>query len=156
MNEFSGLEDTRGRIELSKQQNLNRAEWKVDDTRRSGLKVYREKVNKTPPNMPASRYNPPPGTQYDITKISKSKGMRCIQLETNQFSHKVPLDNVLMCLELTRPHDDPSQVMFPYGFTQGENFNVTNVIMPITTYENLSRELATNFENDMVYNQTLE
>jgi hypothetical protein len=44
--------------------------------------------------------------------------------------------------------------MFPYGFTtkKGE-FKVTNVVMPLNTFTNLSKELYRNFQGDQIYNQ---
>jgi hypothetical protein len=153
MNEIVAREKNRERIKDIKNQYLNSAEWKVLEERRSDLNAYKSLLSNKGPNMPASIYESPPGTQYDISKISRSLGIRCLQLKTNEFNHKIPLDRTLMCLNLARPSDNPENIIFPYGFTEDDNFKITNVIMPIDTYEALSKEIYTNFETDMVYNQ---
>lgn len=153
MNEVAALEKNRERIEKIKGDYLEPADWKISDERRENLNYYKTRLKNTGPNMPASKYKAPFSTQFDITKISKSTGIRCMQLETDQFNHKIPLDRILMSLELARPHDNIENIIFPYGYTQEDSLKVTNVIMPIDIYESLSKEISTNFETGMVYNQ---
>jgi hypothetical protein len=141
-------------IENTIQDYIEPATWEISDERRPGLEEYKRKIEETGPNIPASEFQSPPGTAYDITEISESTGIRCFRMKTDKFSHKVIIDNVLVCLESARIHDDISKVMFPYGFTTKDGeFKVTNVVMPLNTFTNLSKELYRNFQGDQIYNQ---
>jgi hypothetical protein len=155
MNEIVARENNRKEIEDTKEAYLNPADWKISSDRRELLQNYQNSLENAPvtANIGASRYEKPSNTEYDLTKVSKSLGIRCLQLKTDRFSHKVPVDRMLKNLELARPHDNPSEVFFPYGFTENNKFNITNVIMPLETYKALSKEISSNFENNSVYNQ---
>ena len=135
---------------------LNSAEWKIPKERWETLNQYRDTLETSKKNIANSNYVLPTGGEYDydMTKISRTTGIRCLQLTTDQFSHKVPIDRILISLETARSNEnDDSTVIFSYGFTENDQFNNGDIIMPIKTFERISQAISTSFDSNQVYNQ---